>query len=111
MNAGETHITPTTLDSVHHVAISVDDIAKAVEWYRGNFQCQVSYQDATWAMLEFANLKLALVIPDQHPAHIAFSHPDAGQFGPLRAHRDGTRSIYIADPAGNPVEIMDSTSL
>jgi catechol 2,3-dioxygenase-like lactoylglutathione lyase family enzyme len=99
------------LDSVHHVAISVDNIATAVQWYRDRFQCRVSYQDDTWAMLDFANIKLALVLPEQHPAHIAFSQSDAGRFGPLRTHRDGTRSTYIADAAGNPVEIMDATSL
>jgi catechol 2,3-dioxygenase-like lactoylglutathione lyase family enzyme len=94
------------LDSIHHIAISVKDIAEAVKWYREHFQCKVSYQDATWAMLEFANLKLALVIPSQHPPHIAFVHPEAGRFGTLKAHRDGTRSVYVRDPAGNAVEIL-----
>ncbi len=94
------------LDSVHHVAIAVDNVRTAVEWYRGNFRCRVSYQDDTWAMLEFANMKMALVIPTQHPAHIAFVQPDAERFGQLRAHRDGTRSVYIKDPAGNAVEIL-----
>ena len=89
------------LDSIHHVAISVKDIAASVDWYTMTFKCKVSYQDATWAMLEFANLKLALVIPSQHPAHIAFVHPEADKFGFLQAHRDGTRSTYVADPAGN----------
>ena len=94
------------LDAVHHVAISVRDIAEAVTWYTANFQCTVAYQDPSWAMLTFANMSLALVIPEEHPPHIAFSHPHAEKFGPLKAHRDGTRSTYISDPAGNPVEIM-----
>ncbi len=96
----------TLLDSIHHVAIAVQDIQKTVAWYQQHFQCRVSYQDDTWAMLEFANLKLALVIPSQHPAHIAFVSPEAETFGVLKAHRDGTRSCYIQDPSGNPVEIM-----
>ena len=94
------------LDALHHVAISVRDIAEAVTWYTANFHCTLAYQDTTWALLNFANTQLALVIPEQHPPHIAFSHPDAAKFGPLKAHRDGTRSTYISDPAGNPVEIM-----
>lgn len=94
------------LDSLHHVAIAVTDIPQAVNWYTRNFHCTVSYQDATWAMLEFANIKMALVIPQQHPAHIAFVHPEAEKFGSLKPHRDGTRSVYVSDPAGNPVEIM-----
>lgn len=103
-------MTPATigqeLDSIHHVAISVPDIAQAVDWYRANFRCSVSYQDDTWAMLDFANLKLALVIPSQHPPHLGLISPAAESFGELKRHRDGTRSIYIADPAGNPVEIL-----
>jgi len=97
---------PVALDAMHHVAISVRDIDEAVKWYAENFRCEISYQDATWALLTFSNVQLALVIPEQHPPHIAFSHPRAEQFGPLKPHRDGTRSTYIADPSGNPVEIM-----
>jgi len=98
---------PTTLlDSIHHVAIAVQDVKGAVAWYTKNFQCKVAYQDDTWAFLEFANLKLALVIPSQHPAHIAFVSPEAEKFGTLKPHRDGTRSCYVTDPAGNSVEIM-----
>jgi catechol 2,3-dioxygenase-like lactoylglutathione lyase family enzyme len=94
------------LDSIHHIAISVRDIATSVDWYRQHFHCKVSYQDDTWAMLEFANLKLALVIPNQHPPHIALVHTEAQQFGELKPHRDGTRSVYIKDPGGNAVEVL-----
>ena len=98
--------TATLLDSIHHVAVPVQDIQSAVEWYTKTFQCRVSYQDATWAMLEFANLKLALVISRQHPPHLAFVHAEAEKFGTLTTHRDGTRSCYLNDPAGNAVEIL-----
>ena len=94
------------LDSIHHVAVSVTDIPSAVAWYREHFQCKVSYQDDTWAMLDFANLKMALVIPQQHPPHIAFVHPEAAKYGTLKEHRDGTRSCYVKDPAGNEVELL-----
>jgi catechol 2,3-dioxygenase-like lactoylglutathione lyase family enzyme len=94
------------LDAMHHVAVAVDDVAAAVRWYQDRFRCRVAYQDPTWALLEFANMQLALVIPSQHPPHIAFVHPHAERFGSLKAHRDGTRSTYVADSAGNPVEIM-----
>jgi catechol 2,3-dioxygenase-like lactoylglutathione lyase family enzyme len=96
----------TLLDSIHHVAVAVADVPAAVEWYRRHFHCKVSYQDDTWAFLEFANLKLALVVPSQHPPHIGFVHPEAEKFGPLKTHRDGTRSVYVTDPAGNAVEIL-----
>jgi catechol 2,3-dioxygenase-like lactoylglutathione lyase family enzyme len=98
--------TEMPLDSIHHVAIEVQDVHSVVEWYTKTFHCRVAYQDETWALLEFANIKLALVVPRQHPGHIAFVHPEAEKFGTLKPHRDGTRSVYIHDPAGNPVEIL-----
>lgn len=97
---------PDTLDSIHHVAVSVEDVAASVQWYTEKFHCRVTYQDETWALLQFANASLALVIPDQHPPHLGFESPDAEQFGPLKLHRDGTRSIYIHDPSGNSVEVL-----
>lgn len=99
------------LDSLHHVAISVPDIAAAVEWYRSHFRCEIAYQDKTWAFLKFANLHVALVLPAQHPPHIAFVTPEATKRDDLKVHRDGTRSVYIHDCAGNAVELMDPTSL
>ena len=98
--------TPGSLDRIEHVAIAVADVPSAVAWYTANFRCTVAYQDATWALLDFDNLKLALVIPEQHPPHVAFASPKAEEFGELTTHRDGTRSTYVRDPAGNSVEIM-----
>jgi catechol 2,3-dioxygenase-like lactoylglutathione lyase family enzyme len=98
--------TPGSLDRIQHVAISVTDIDSAVAWYTSNFRCTVAYQDASWALLDFVNIQLALVIPEQHPPHIAFASPAAEKFGALTTHRDGTRSTYVKDPDGNSVEIM-----
>jgi len=105
------HESRGSLDAMHHVAIAVQDIGSAVDWYTQNFRCEVAYRDETWALLRFANISLALVMPSQHPAHVSFSSDRAGDFGELKAHRDGTRSVYVSDPAGNSVEIMDESSL
>jgi len=98
------------LDSLDHVAIPVTDITAAVDWYTRNFSCEVKYRDDTWALLGFANTRLALVIPSQHPPHVGFVSPEAEKFGPLKTHRDGTRSCYVSDPAGNSVEILADDS-
>jgi len=95
-----------TLDSMDHVAITVHDIQLALDWYSRSFQCELLYQDATWALLQFANIKLALVLPSQHPAHIGFFRPDAADFGALTSHRDGTKSVYLNDPDGNAIEVL-----
>ena len=94
------------LDRIDHVAISVKDIPAAVEWYTTTFRCEVEYQDDTWAMLRFGNIRLAFVVEAQHPPHIGFTHPYAERFGVLKPHRDGTRSTYVKDPSGNAVEIL-----
>lgn len=94
------------LDGLHHIAIQVQDVQSALDWYTSNFDCVVEYVDATWAYLRFENIKLALVIPGQHPPHICFISPDAARFGALKDHRDGTQSVYVKDPAGNSVEIL-----
>ena len=99
------------LDSIHHVAIEVEDIAASTAWYRSEFHCRVAYQDETWALLEFGNMSLALVTEGQHPPHIAFVSEAAKTKGPLKTHRDGTRSVYASDPSGNAVEFMDPESI
>ena len=96
-------------DTIHHIAIQVKDIQRAVEWYTAYFKVKVSYQDDTWAMLQFKNINLALVFPEQHPPHIAIESPDAGQFGTLTKHRDGTESVYITDSEDNVLEVMQQT--
>ncbi len=96
------------LDRIHHVAIPVPDIPKAVEWYTSRFQCRVDYVDKTWALLAFANTKLALILPHEHPPHFALSRPDANKFGELVTHRDGLHSVYISDAFGNSVEILET---
>ena len=60
-----------TLDTMDHVAVSVANVAETVNWYKQHFQCQVAYQDDTWALVEFANIRLAFVLPSQHPDHFA----------------------------------------
>ena len=97
-----------SLAQIHHIAITVDDIAAAVAWYRAHFPCQMLYEDATWGLLQFGNIKLAFVTQAQHPSHIAFEKAEGelAEFGPVKPHRDGTQSTYIQDPSGNSVELI-----
>lgn len=96
----------TQLDSIHHIAIQVSDIAKAVTWYTNNYSCDIEYQDESWAMLKFANTSLALVLPEQHPYHFAIVTDNVSTYGEPIPHRDGTSSVYITDEYGNHVEML-----
>lgn len=94
------------VDALDHVALTVTDIGKAVEWYMAEFDAALIYQDDSWALLKFDNIGLALVLPSRHPPHIAMARENAERYGPLTLHRDGTASVYVSDPWGNAIEIM-----
>ena len=91
---------------LHHVALSVPNIEPAVDWYTETLNATVAYQDKTWALLEIENTAIALVLPSQHPPHVAFESMDADKYGDLTLHRDGTASVYVQDPFGNTVEFL-----
>jgi len=97
-----------------HIAQQVPDIAEAVEWQRRTVPgTTVIHQDPTWALVESGGAKLAFVLADQHPSHVAF-RVDADELERLAAehgvaiatHRDATRSIYLAGPGALQTEII-----
>lgn len=98
------------LQRIDHVALVVDDIDAAVQWYRERFDCSLQWHDPTWAYLQFENCGLALVKPGQHPPHVAIQSHQLKRFGEPVLHRDGTQSVYVADHDGNIVEVLDRTT-
>ena len=57
---------------IDHIALSVDDPKAAAKWYCENFGAELLYSDDTWAFIQFENIKMAFVVPEQHPQHFAF---------------------------------------
>ena len=94
------------MDTIHHIAIQVNNLEETLVWYKNQYDVKVLYQDDTWALLQFANVALALVLPSQHPPHFAIVSEHAERYGPLTTHRDGTASVYIQDPSGNQIEMI-----
>lgn len=101
-----------------HVAQQVPDIAEAVAWQVEAVPgSRVLHQDASWALVESAGLKLAFVLAGQHPAHVAF-RVDDGELERLAArhgaaiavHRDATRSFYLSGPGTLQTEIISYPS-
>ncbi len=91
---------------LHHVALCVPDIKSAVDWYVETLNADIAYKDETWALLDIENTSIALVLPSQHPPHVAFESPAAEKYGQLTPHRDGTASVYVQDPFGNTIEFL-----
>ena len=94
------------MDRIHHVAITVRSIDDALAWYADRFDFNVTWQDESWALLEFENLSLALVLPEQHPPHVAFVTDEIEKFGTPQPHRDGTSSVYLKDNQNNVIEML-----
>ena len=91
---------------LHHIALCVPDIAPAVKWYVETLNADIAFQDETWALLDIENTSIALVLPSQHPPHMAFESLEAEKYGDLTTHRDGTASVYVQDPFGNTIEFL-----
>tara|TARA_Y100001970_G_C14230849_1_gene858533 strand:- start:1973 stop:2278 length:306 start_codon:yes stop_codon:yes gene_type:complete len=94
------------MDKIDHVAIQTENIDKSVEWFLNKFKCNVKYQDESWAMIEFENMKIALVLPDQHPPHIAVTCDDIEKHGNPGKHRDGSDFLYIEGLDENIFELI-----
>ena len=91
---------------IHHIALQVKNIQESVDYYCNKFNAVPDYQDNSWAMLNFDNIQLALVLPEEHPPHICFEKRIPKNI-PAKEHRDGTRSVYDFDPSGNMIEYLE----
>ena len=97
-----------------HIAMVVSDIAEAVAWYKRTLPGTESlYEDDSWAFLDVNGVKIALVLKDEHPGHIAWkvSEEKLNELADLHGqtislHRDGTKSFYLQAPGGNAIEII-----
>jgi catechol 2,3-dioxygenase-like lactoylglutathione lyase family enzyme len=94
------------MDKIDHIALQVDDVKKSVEYYTSNYDCSIIFEDDTWAFLQFDNIKLALIIEDQHPHHIGFAVDELKCADHITEHRDGSWSKYVQDPSGNNIELI-----
>lgn len=97
-----------------HIAQQVPDIAEAIEWQQTTVPGTiVLHQDATWGLVESGGARLAFVLADQHPSHLAFRVDEdelerlaAANQVPIATHRDATRSIYLVGPGSLQTEII-----
>ena len=98
------------LTFIDHIALESKDISSSVEWYKNQFDCEVRYQDDSWALLGFENISLALVTPRDHPPHIAVVDEAVRDLADHKMHRDGIAYKYESDPDLNVIEKIDRRS-
>ena len=98
-----------------HLALSVPAISDAVDFYSREFpQTRVLYRDDSWALLEVGGLKIAFVLEEQHPPHMAFRTDSREELEQLaqeseavvNVHRDGSESFYHEDTGNNVIEVI-----
>ncbi len=106
-----------------HVAIRVDDVARAKSFYM-NLGMKLVWDDTDWCYLEAGESRdgLALLGPGYKAAgpHFAFHFTNKEEIekihdslknqglkvGALHDHRDGTSSFYLKDTEGNWLEML-----
>jgi catechol 2,3-dioxygenase-like lactoylglutathione lyase family enzyme len=97
-----------------HVAQPVPDIAAALAWWQRTVPgARVVHADETWGLLEAGGARLAFVVAEEHPQHLAFSVSDAElarlaqeHGAEIAVHRDGSRSFYLAAPGDGRLEVI-----
>jgi catechol 2,3-dioxygenase-like lactoylglutathione lyase family enzyme len=92
-----------------HVALNVNSISKAIEWYAKTCDATVLYEDSTWGLVSVGEAKIAFTLHEDHPAHIAFSVDSLSDFPSdcePKQHRDGSTYFYKSDPWGNIIEFI-----
>ena len=96
---------------VDHIAILVDDLDLAEQWYCEHLQCKVSYRDKKYIRLRTENTNVALIHKDFYEhAHFAILLNEKENLpvdkGKTVHHRDGTIGVYVKDPFGNYIEYI-----
>jgi len=97
-----------------HVAQQVSDVGAALDWWQGMVPgARVLYADDTWGLLEAGGVRLAFVLAEQHPDHLAFKVSAAElerlaleHSASVAVHRDASRSFYLEAPGGHQVEVI-----
>ena len=96
---------------VDHIAVLVDDLEVAEEWYTAHLSGKVTFRDEKYIRLQIENTNIALV-DKKHYARPHFgilveNFCDLPQDkGDAVHHRDGTVGIYVKDPFGNYLEYI-----
>ena len=96
---------------VDHVAIVVNDLEEAVQWYLDALQGIIVHKQENYYRLRVKNIDIALLSKDfssskPHIGILCENIEDLPQNGDKMQHRDGTTGVYVKDPSGNYLEFI-----
>jgi len=96
---------------VDHIAILVDDLEHAEEWYTTHLSGSVAFRDEKYIRVKLKNSSLALIDKNHYPwPHVGILVDNKEDLphtlGETIEHRDGTIGVYVKDPFGNYLEYI-----
>lgn len=96
---------------VDHIALLVDDLSVAEEWYMKSLDAKVTFRDEKYIRITTNNTNIALIDKNHYPcAHIGILVENKEDLptekGTVIEHRDGTVGVYVKDPFGNYLEYI-----
>ena len=96
---------------VDHIAVLVDDLQTAEEWYTQKLAGKVTFRYSKYIRLSVSNTNIALIDKNHYPcAHICILVQNKEdlplEMGEVVYHRDGTTGVYVKDPFGNYLEYI-----
>ena len=99
------------MSTVDHIAILVDDLEVAEEWYVQKLAGKVTFRDSKYIRMQLSNTNIALIDKNHYPhAHFGILVEKMEdlplELGEVVYHRDGTTGVYGKDPFGNYLEYI-----
>ncbi len=96
---------------IDHIAILVEDLQIAEEWYTEHAGGIVTFRDDKYIRLSVDNTNIALIDQNHYPhAHFGILVENKEDLptekGKVVEHRDGTIGVYVKDPFGNYLEYI-----
>ena len=96
---------------IDHIAILVDDLEVAEEWYTQKLAGNVTFRNSKYIRMELSNINVALIDKKhysyQHFGILVEKFEDLPiELGETVYHRDGTVGVYVKDPFGNYLEYI-----
>ena len=96
---------------IDHIAVLVDDLDLAEEWYSEKLDGTVTFRDTKYTRICVANTNIALIDKNHYShAHFGILVENKDDLpmdqGMVVHHRDGTMGVYVEDPFGNYLEYI-----